>query len=381
MLKKVRNFYTAALIVSTGVTFAAEKDRSKEPFPFDKEVKKQTEEVAQLRKLSEAFGHFVGSNLYSPGIKFDLDSFLTGVRNGAAGSPPPLSEDKFNELMTIYQEKAFIELSEANLKDANAFLEDNRDSIDVIEIEKGKLQYEVLKEGKGEIVSASASPLIHFKGKLLDGTVFGSTESRREPITVSLDQAILGLQKGIVKMREGEKRRLYIHPDLGFGSMGDLPPNTVLIFDVEVVKANNPDSRHISFPSIIEAEEPEISHDEETTINPYFEDTMEEPPLSGEEADEFDEYGEEDEPGISDETESDPASEEDAEEETFSYVAELDDETLDKEEIEHQNNDEHQNQPVDHDAISENQQGFEQKIEQENDDVDFLNDDFELPQW
>jgi len=83
--------------------------------------------------------------------------------------------------------------------------------------------------------------LINYTGKYIDGTVFGSSETAGGPITVPIDQTIPGFSKGIVGMKEGEKRRLFVHPDMGYGTTGQLPPNSMLIFDIEVVKATSPD--------------------------------------------------------------------------------------------------------------------------------------------
>lgn len=192
-----------------------------------------------MKKLSEAFGHFIGRNLQSPGLSFDLDSIIKGIREGAAGQPAPLTEKEYEEMMTAVQEKAFKEMSSANLNSANEFMEKNRNLLGVVEIVPGKLQYLVLKEETGATVEPHSSPKIHYTGKYQDGTVFGTSEEMGGPITIPLDQTIPGFSKGIVGMKEGEKRRLFVHPDLGYGTSGQLPPNELLIFDIEVVKANS----------------------------------------------------------------------------------------------------------------------------------------------
>ena len=55
-----------------------------------------------------------------------------------------------------------------------------------------------------------------------------------------LDESLPGLNKALLGMKEGEKRTVFIHPDLGFGTHGYLPPNSLLTFDIEVVQANAP---------------------------------------------------------------------------------------------------------------------------------------------
>lgn len=196
-----------------------------------------------MKKLSEAFGNFIGRNLQSPGLSFDLEGIVKGIREGAAGQPSPLTEKEYEEMMAAVQEKAFKEISTANLKAANDFIEKNKKENGVTEVVPGKLQYSILKEGNGAVVEAHSSPKVHYTGKYQDGTVFGSSEEMGGPITIPLDQTIPGFSKGIVGMKEGEKRRLFVHPDLGYGTTGQLPPNELLIFDIDVVKANADDGK------------------------------------------------------------------------------------------------------------------------------------------
>ncbi len=205
-------------------------------------VQESSQEVTEADriKISEAFGHFIGRNINSPGFKFDVESLIKGVRDGAAGKPAPMSDKEYEEKMMLLQKIAFNKTAEQNLKNANEFLEKNASEANIVVIEPKKLQYIILKEGHGPIVEEGGSPLIHYKGTLLDGTVFGSSEEIGSPITLPLDQTIPGFSKGIQGMKEGEKRRLFVHPDLGYGTMGHFPPNSLLIFEVEVIKASSP---------------------------------------------------------------------------------------------------------------------------------------------
>jgi peptidylprolyl isomerase len=197
---------------------------------------------ADILKISEAFGHFIGRNLNNPGVKFDLESIIKGMRDGVAGKPAPMSEEQYEEMMTKLQEKAYKKQAEENLKAANSFIETVAKNPQIHKLEENKLYYEVVKEGDGPVVEEHGNPLINYVGKYQDGTVFGSSEDVGGPITIPLDQTIQGFSKGILGMKEGEKRKLYVHPDLGYGTSGHLPPNSLLIFEVEVVKASSPQS-------------------------------------------------------------------------------------------------------------------------------------------
>ena len=201
-----------------------------------------TEEMSQedISKISEAFGHFIGRNLNTPGVKLDVAAVIKGIQDGAAGKPSPLSDKEYEDKMLQLQKVAYARLAEQNLKAANDYLKENGTKTDVVVIEPGKLQYTVVEQGKGADVKANGNPMINYIGKYIDGTVFGSSQEVGGPISIPLDQTIPGFSKGIQGMKEGEKRRLFVHPDLGYGTLGHLPPNSLLIFDIEVVKADSP---------------------------------------------------------------------------------------------------------------------------------------------
>ncbi len=182
-------------------------------------------------------GHYIVENLNSRNLVLDKESFVKGMENANAGQNPPLSRKQFYELLASYRKKAQNLRNSENLKIAEDFLESNKSNPNTIVIESGKLQYQILKEGKGKQVSINGTPLIHYKGKFIGGKVFDSSDKQEKPIKISLKSTIPGFQKGLAGMKEGEKRRLFIHPDLGCGKRGGLPLNSLLIFDIEVIHA------------------------------------------------------------------------------------------------------------------------------------------------
>ena len=194
-----------------------------------------------INKVSQALGNFIGRNLNSPGIHFDLENIIKGIREGAAGKPSPMDEKEYEQAMSQLQQQAMTAVASKNLDAADKFLKDNAHAKGVIEIIPGKLQYLILEEGNGAAVVEHGTPQITYIGKYIDGTVFGNSDAAGGPISVPLDQTIPGFSKGITGMKEGEKRRLFVHPEVGYGTGGQLIPNSLLIFDIEVVKATSPD--------------------------------------------------------------------------------------------------------------------------------------------
>jgi peptidylprolyl isomerase len=236
MLRKAL-FITAAVLF-TGNMLSAE-DKTPQPTPATTPANEEISK-ADILRVSEAFGHFIGRNIKSPGIQLDIDSIIKGMRDGATGKPAPMNEKDYETLMMRVQESAFKKLSADNLAAANAYMEKNAKEKNVTTLEPGKLQYTTIKPGDGAVVVEHNSPQIEYTGKYIDGTTFGSSVDTGGPITIPLDQTIPGFSKGIIGMKEGEERRLFVHPDLGYGTSGHLAPNSLLIFDVKVVKANAP---------------------------------------------------------------------------------------------------------------------------------------------
>ncbi|MCH7811554.1 MAG: FKBP-type peptidyl-prolyl cis-trans isomerase [Chloroflexi bacterium] len=99
------------------------------------------------------------------------------------------------------------------------------------------LQIIEIEFGDGETAASGSSVTVHYTGWLADGTVFDSSVARGQPATFPLNGVIQGWQEGIPGMQVGGKRRLIIPPDLGYGEggAGGIPPNSVLIFDVELL--------------------------------------------------------------------------------------------------------------------------------------------------
>lgn len=106
---------------------------------------------------------------------------------------------------------------------------------------KSGLFYTIISEGTGAKPKRGQNVSVHYKGMLLDGTVFDSSYQRGEPISfsVGVGQVIAGWDEGIQMLHEGEKAKFVIPSDLAYGSRGAggvIPPNATLIFEVELVK-------------------------------------------------------------------------------------------------------------------------------------------------
>jgi FKBP-type peptidyl-prolyl cis-trans isomerase len=103
------------------------------------------------------------------------------------------------------------------------------------------LKIEDVKTGNGPAAKAGDTVVVHYVGRLTDGTKFDSSYDRNQPFTFTLgaNQVIKGWDEGLVGMKAGGKRKLTIPPELGYGSRGagsDIPPDSTLVFDVELLE-------------------------------------------------------------------------------------------------------------------------------------------------
>ena len=105
------------------------------------------------------------------------------------------------------------------------------------------LRYKILQNGEGKQAVKGATVSVHYKGQLLDGTVFDSSYKRKQPIEfpLGIGQVIAGWDEGILLLKVGDKARFVIPSKLAYGERGAggvIPPNAALIFDVELMDVN-----------------------------------------------------------------------------------------------------------------------------------------------
>ncbi len=125
----------------------------------------------------------------------------------------------------------------APAREARAYLAANA-AKDGVKTTASGLQYQVLAAGEGANPRADDVVLVHYEGRMTDGTVFDSSYSRGQPAAFGVGDVIPGWTEGLQLMRPGAKYRFTIPPELGYGARGAggvIPPNAVLLFDVELL--------------------------------------------------------------------------------------------------------------------------------------------------
>ena len=199
-------------------------------------------ETKELDRLSYALGLSMGNNFRSSGIKsINVQDFADGVAAVFYGEAPKMSyEEAKAEIQAFFtslqaqQEEEAKKMGELNAKAGEQFLAENGKRAEVKTTPSG-LQYEVIAEGDGPMPKPGDQVMVHYTGKLIDGTVFDSSEERGEPATFGVTQVIPGWVEALQMMKAGSKWRLYIPSQLAYGPNGAggvIGPNQTLIFDV-----------------------------------------------------------------------------------------------------------------------------------------------------
>jgi FKBP-type peptidyl-prolyl cis-trans isomerase len=223
--------YVLMIIVSIGLLFsfclAAEKLELKD----------------QKDKESYSLGYQFGQGLKSQGLDINLEVYASGIKDALSGTNPQLSQEEIQKTVselqkriTAARQKELKEMSAKSLATGKAFLEENKKKEGVKTLPSG-LQYKVLVEGSGKTPKATDQVTVNYKGTLINGTEFDSSYKRGNPTTFQLGKVIKGWTEALQLMKEGSKWQLFIPPELGYGERGagPVPPNSVLIFEVELI--------------------------------------------------------------------------------------------------------------------------------------------------
>ena len=201
---------------------------------------KSQEEMTFKQKISYAIGANLGTQVSHDGIELDLDALAQGVRDGMAGQNQFSDEQMQEAFMQLQQEMQAKRDNVANEEKIKGqkFLEENKKNPDVKVTESG-LQYKIVTQGNGPKPTATSKVTVKYKGTLLDGTVFDSTEKQGgEPISFGFNQVIRGWTEGLQLMPTGSKYIFYIPSDLAYGDQGAggvIPGGATLIFEIELL--------------------------------------------------------------------------------------------------------------------------------------------------
>ncbi|CCB87575.1 macrophage infectivity potentiator [Parachlamydia acanthamoebae UV-7] len=171
---------------------------------------------------------------YSP--FYDLDVVVENLNELETGKKMPLHKHECQQQMLSLLDKISSYHACLNLKAAELYLEEIAKRKNVVEVIPHKVYYEVLQSGNDAITTPEYTFKIHLiESRLCKGeeVVIQDTRLSKRPITLVLSDTILGFAKGASGMTCGERRKIYIHPDLAYGKYGRHGFQQLMICDVE----------------------------------------------------------------------------------------------------------------------------------------------------
>lgn len=152
--------------------------------------------------------------------------------------PPPVSQSEY-EIQTKAAREQFEARLAAALSEAENWMEANRREDGIVTTQSG-LQYRIDKatpNPSGQSYGTDQTVIVHYEGKLTDGTVFDSSFNRGAPERLKPEELIAGWQEALKLMKPGDEWTIFIPPALGYGELGKgraIPANAVLIFKVRL---------------------------------------------------------------------------------------------------------------------------------------------------
>ncbi len=185
------------------------------------------------RAESKLLGKMIAKKICSDSFNLDIDALIEGLQD--SWNETNDLENGYLNLINHLQDLLTKEEKNIGLKIADNFLKKNKNNSDVVEIIPEKIQYKIVKEGSGNVVTKEDRPLVNYKLLKLDGTVIFET---KEPQPISLDDAICGFSKGLLGMKESEKRIIYIHPEYGFKKSDNQLASSLIKIEVELLKSD-----------------------------------------------------------------------------------------------------------------------------------------------
>ena len=198
-------------------------------------------------KINYSVGYRLGSDFKRQGVEMNSAIVQKGIDDATGGGEALMTEEEMRTVMVNMATRLKAEQMEKmkqqgaeNSKTGEAFLAENAGKEGVKTTDSG-LQYKVITAGEGKSPQKSDKVTVHYRGTLIDGTEFDSSYSRNKPATFGVGQVIPGWTEALLMMKEGDKWEIVLPSKLGYGERGagaKIPPNSTLIFEVELISVD-----------------------------------------------------------------------------------------------------------------------------------------------
>lgn len=185
-----------------------------------------------------SIGMQIGHTLTEIKDEIDFDALVKAMRTSMNGEKGLMDEEQARQAFEAFGQRMQAKMAAGNREAGEAFLARNKTE-DGVQVTASGLQYKVLQEGTGPKPGPDSRVSVHYKGTLVDGTVFDSSYDRGEPAVFALSSVVPGWQEGLQLMPVGSKYMLWLPSALGYGDIGTpggpIAPGSALVFEVELL--------------------------------------------------------------------------------------------------------------------------------------------------
>jgi len=196
---------------------------------------------SSMDKASYALGANIGKQLKQNNAEVNVDVYINGLKDGMSGGKVLLTDEQIRETLMTFQTELRGKTLEKNKKEGESFLAANKKKEGIVTTPSG-LQYQVMTKGTGKIPGSNDTVSCHYRGTLISGEEFDSSYKRSEPQSFPVTGVIKGWTEALLMMPVGSKWKLFIPSELAYGERGrpSIPPNSALLFDIELLAIKDP---------------------------------------------------------------------------------------------------------------------------------------------
>ncbi len=195
--------------------------------------------AAERNKMLYSLGFLLGDNLKKQLILDNEDDYKAvsqGMRDSLLNKSAQTDIESYKpQIMQKYQEDARL-ISQKRETAQQQYVENFQKEKGVKVLDNGALM-KLSRAGKGKTPKADSTVTVHYTGTLIDGTKFDSSRDRAEAASFGLNQVIPCWTKALQQMKPGSRAKVVCPADTAYGNrpVGPIPPNSVLVFDVELI--------------------------------------------------------------------------------------------------------------------------------------------------
>jgi FKBP-type peptidyl-prolyl cis-trans isomerase len=197
-----------------------------------------------IQIYSRQVGYSIAEDLEMSSDCYDLEAIIQVMRQYMQDDAPieRLNEKDSNEIFKSLQKRLFEYQANKNLERAERYLKEVSQKTSAHTLEDGGVVYEVTRSGNGtKLLSENDTIFVQYSIVNEQGKVFISSQDtnmdEKDPqFACALDDFLPSISRAMIGMVEGENRIIYVHPRLAYGKLGHLPPNSLLIVTMTLVK-------------------------------------------------------------------------------------------------------------------------------------------------